>query len=30
MAALSEVGVFVTENPTEAGEKMVEIVRAFS
>ena len=27
MEALSEAGVFVTANPTEAGEKMVEIVR---
>jgi len=28
MDALSEAGVFVCLNPTEAGEKMVEIVKA--
>jgi hypothetical protein len=28
MDALREAGVHVCQNPTEAGEKMVEIVRA--
>jgi hypothetical protein len=28
MEALAAAGVFVTQNPTECGEKMVAIVRA--
>jgi hypothetical protein len=30
MEALAAAGVMVTANPTEAGEKMVEIVRGLS
>jgi hypothetical protein len=30
MEALSAAGVFVTQNPTECGEKMVSIVRGLS
>jgi len=30
MEALSAAGVIVAKNPTEAGEKMVEVVRGLS